>query len=66
MFSKFCSIDFTTLQLKFKATGRTTTEVGIVHGGESTCPVVPCKFHRALPLEKESSRSANCRNGLFH
>jgi len=38
MFSKFC---FTTLQLKFKATGRTTTKVGIVHGGESTYPVVP-------------------------
>ena len=31
----------TTLQLKFKATGRTTTEAGIVHGGESTYPVVP-------------------------
>ena len=35
------SIVFTTLQLKFQATGRTTTEVGIVHGGESTCLVVP-------------------------
>jgi len=34
MFSKLCSIVFTTLQLKFKATGRTTTEVGNVHGGE--------------------------------
>ena len=39
--AKFCSIVLTTLQLKFEATGRTTTEVGIVRGGESTCLVVP-------------------------
>jgi len=48
MFRKFCSIVFTILQLKFKATGKTTTEVGVVHGGESTYPVVPLKFCQAL------------------
>jgi len=48
MFSKFRSIVFTTLQLKFQATGRATTEVGIVHGGESTYPVVSLKFCQAL------------------
>ena len=67
MFSKICSIVFTTLQLKFKATGRTTTEVWIVHGGESTYPVVPLKFCRAL-LWKMTGRNAKsselprCRN----
>jgi len=54
MFSKICSIAFTTLQLKFKAKGRTTTEAGIVHGGESTYPVVLLKFYRTL-LWKEDS-----------
>ena len=33
---KLCSAALSSL----KATGKTTTEVGIVHGGESTCPVV--------------------------
>ena len=46
----------TTLQLKLKATGRTATEVWIVHGGESTYHVVPLKFCRAL-LWKEDNRS---------
>ena len=61
MFSKFCSIVFTTLQLKFKATGRATR---IVHGGESQ-PALSCgpmQVPPSLPLEKESGRSANCRN----
>jgi len=62
MFSKFCSIVFTTLQLKFKATGRTTTAAGIVHGGESTYHVVPLKFCRALLLKEDSGRNANCWN----
>jgi len=57
MFSKIC-IFFTTLQLKFKATGRTTTEVWIVHGGESTYPVVPLKFCQAL-LWKEQVETQN-------
>ena len=41
IFGKFGSLVFTILQLEPKATGRTTAEVGIVHGGESTCPAVP-------------------------
>jgi len=59
MFSKFYSIVFTTLQLKFKATGRTTTEAGIMHGGESTYPVVPLKFCRALLCKEDSGRNSN-------
>ena len=62
MFSKFCGIVFTTLQLKVKATGRTTTEVGIVHGGESIYPAVPLKFCRALLWKEDSSRNANRQN----
>ena len=62
MFSNFCSIVFTTLQLKFKVTGRTTTEAGIVHGGESTYLVVPLKFCRALLWKEDSGRNANRRN----
>jgi len=62
MFSKLCSIVFTTLQLKFKATGRTTTAAGIVHGGESTYPVVALKFCRALLWKEDSGQNANCRN----
>jgi len=37
-------------------------EAGIVHGGESTYPVVPLKFCRALLLKEDSGRNANCRN----
>ena len=62
MFSKFCSIVFTTLQLKFKATGSTTTKVGIFHGDESTYLVVPVKFCRVLLWKEDSGRNVNHRN----